>query len=244
MKLGILKADSVLDQFQPDHGDYPRMFVRRLGDNADHKIEFVTYDVEHGVYPTHLDDCDGYVITGSKLSVYDDEPWIRALESYVVSLHEAKKPLAGICFGHQLVAQALGGKTEPAEVGWGVGVQGYDMLQSKSYMQPGLSSTRVLASHKDQVTRLPEGAELLAASEFCPLAMFQVESHIFCMQAHPEFREEYSKDLMNMRRELLGEQTYASGIESLDQDLDSDVIAQWILQFLQQAADRYAAVGA
>ncbi|MFN3238443.1 MAG: glutamine amidotransferase-related protein [Pseudomonadales bacterium] len=122
MKIGILKADSVLEQFQPEHGDYPDMFVRRLGDNAPESVEFATYDVEHGVYPNHMDDCDGYVITGSKKSVYDDEDWIRALEAYVVELHEHLKPLIGICFGHQLVAQALGGKTEAAAVGWGVGV--------------------------------------------------------------------------------------------------------------------------
>lgn len=242
MKIGILKADSVLEQFQPDHGDYPDMFVRRLGDNALGEISFATYDVEHGQYPQDLDECDAYVITGSKKSVYDPEQWIFDLQDYVILLHQAKKPLAGICFGHQLVAQALGGKTEPANVGWGVGVQSYSMSKRKPYMQPALDDIKVLASHKDQVTLLPEGAELLASSDFCPHSMFQVADHIFCMQAHPEFRPGYSQDLIHMRRELIGEETFQSGVASLAQAIDSDVVATWVLQFLGAAAKDYAAV--
>jgi GMP synthase-like glutamine amidotransferase len=244
MKIGILKADSVLPQFQPDHGDYPDMFIRRLGDNAPESLEFITYDVEHGVYPSHMDDCDGYVITGSKKSVYDNEDWIRQLERFVVALHEQRKPLIGICFGHQLVAQALGGKTEAAQVGWGVGIHESAIRAQAPYMQPALDEVRVLVSHKDQVTRLPEGANLLASSEFCPNSMFQIGEHIFCMQGHPEFRAEYSKDLMNMRRELLGEAVYAAGIDSLQQDLHSDTIARWIVQFIVAAKTSYAAAGA
>jgi GMP synthase-like glutamine amidotransferase len=244
MKIGILKADSVLEQFQPEHGDYPDMFVRRLGDNAPESVEFTTYDVEHGVYPNHMDDCDGYVITGSKKSVYDDEDWIRVLEAYVVELHEHLKPLIGICFGHQLVAQALGGKTEAAAVGWGVGVHESTIHSQLPYMEPALAQARVLVSHKDQVTQLPPGASLLASSEFCPNSMFQIGEHIFCMQGHPEFRAGYSKDLMNMRRELLGEAVYAAGIDSLQQDLHSDTIARWIVQFITAANTAYAAAGA
>lgn len=243
MRIGILKADSVLKQFQPAHGDYPDMFERRLGANAKPDTTFQTYDVEHFEYPVDIDECDAYVITGSKKSVYDDEPWIKQLEAFVVRLNLARKPLAGICFGHQLVAQALGGKTEAAAVGWGVGVHESRIDQTQSYMQPALPTAKVLVSHKDQVTVLPTGASLLASSDFCPNSMYQVQEHIFCMQGHPEFRPEYSRDLMEMRREILGEEVYQAGVASLDKGLDSDVIAVWILQFLKQASKHYAAAG-
>ena len=237
MRLGILKADSVLPQFQPAHGDYPDRFFRRLQDNSNEQLQFVTYDVEHGEYPPDLNDCEGYIITGSKKSVYDDEAWIRELESFVVKLHEQQKPLVGICFGHQLVAQALGGKTEPAAVGWGVGVHSAEVVSQQEYMQPAIVSPKFLVSHKDQVTQLPKNAELLASSEFCPFSMFQIEQHIFCMQGHPEFRPEYSRDLIHMRKELIGDAVFQQGIASLDEGLDSDVIAGWILNFLRRAAN-------
>lgn len=243
MKLGILKADSVLEQFQAEHGDYPDMFIRRLGTNSESAIEFKTYDVEHGEYPAHVDDCDGYVITGSKKSVYDEESWIKELELYVVELHEIKKPLVGICFGHQMVAQALGGKTEAAEVGWGVGVHRSQIQAQAAFMQPPLPEVKLLVSHKDQVTALPDHATVLASSDFCPVSMYLVAEHIFCMQGHPEFRHDYSRDLMQMRRELLGEEVYVNGISSLDETIDADTTARWILQFLMAAAQRYAAAG-
>ncbi len=235
MKIGILKADSVLDQFQPEFGDYPDMFVRILSDAASATgidISFVTYDVEHGEYPENIDVCDGYVITGSKKSVYDDEAWIHDLQHYVVQLHEAKKKLVGVCFGHQMVAQALGGKTEPAAKGWGVGVHHSDLVASKAYMTPALAEIATIVSHKDQVTVLPPGAERLATSDFCPNSMYQVGEHIFCLQGHPEFVAGYSNALIHFRRELIGEDNFKSGIASLDQPIDGSSIAQWILRFI------------
>lgn len=242
MKIGILKSDSVLEQFQPAHGDYPDMFITRLGENAPLEVEFLTFDVEHGIYPTNLDECDGYVITGSKRSVYEDEPWIKQLDHYVVELHERRKPLVGVCFGHQMVAQALGGKTEKAPVGWGVGVHTSDVVTNQAYLEPKLSTVRMLVSHQDQVTKLPNEAVLIASSDFCPFSMYQVSEHILCMQGHPEFRHEYSKDLIHMRREMIGETTFETGVASLEQPLDSDIVAVWIVRFLEQAAARYAAV--
>ncbi|MFT5561975.1 MAG: GMP synthase-like glutamine amidotransferase, partial [Litorivivens sp.] len=87
MKIGILKADSTLPQFQDEFGDYPDMFVARLSANSEVELNFETYDVEHLVYPETIDACDGYIITGSRKSVYDDEAWIHDLEDYVRLLH-------------------------------------------------------------------------------------------------------------------------------------------------------------
>ncbi len=94
MIVGVLQADSVLPQFQEEHGNYPEMFKKILDIGPD--IEFRIYDVECGVYPGDLDECDGYVITGSKKSVYDDEPWIKDLIDYVRDLHENQKKVVGI----------------------------------------------------------------------------------------------------------------------------------------------------
>ena len=183
MKIGILQADSVLPHLQNEHGNYPEMFQKLLEEAARSiteidRLEIKHYDIEHGQYPAKIDDCDAYLITGSKKSVYDDEPWIHDLKEYVLALNKVRKKLIGICFGHQMVALALGGKTEPAEVGWGVGIHSSNVVVQKSYMNPPLSKLSAIVSHKDQVTQLPEGAELVSTSDFCPNAMYLSLIHI------------------------------------------------------------------
>jgi len=232
LKVGILQADAVLPQFQAQFGNYPDMFQTLLSGAATGPIEFAVYDVEHLQYPKTLDECDGYVITGSKKSVYDDEPWIHRLRQFVLDLHQAKIRLVGICFGHQIVATALGGDTQPAAVGWGVGIHRSELVASKEFMQPPLDSIAAIVSHKDQVTRLPEGAELLAGSEFCPNAMYQVQDHILTFQGHPEFCKSYSKALMDMRQDILGSEKYQAGVSSLTQPMHAETLAQWIVRFL------------
>jgi GMP synthase-like glutamine amidotransferase len=233
MKVGILQADSVMAQFEHEFGDYPGMFQDVLSNASSRDIEFAVYDVEHEQYPNQIDECHGYVITGSRKSVYDDEPWIHRLRDYVVALHKARIKLVGICFGHQIVAMALGGNTEAADAGWGVGVHESHLISSKPYMQPRLSSLAAIVSHKDQVTHLPDDAELLATSDFCPNSMFQIQEHILTYQGHPEFCKGYSRALMDMREDILGEEVYRQGVDSLNKDMHSEILSKWIVQFIE-----------
>lgn len=236
MKIGILQADSVLDQFQPKHGNYPGMIMEILGEAAaslDVDVSFENYDVEHGEYPGSLDECDGYVITGSKKSVYDDELWIGALMEYVRDLHGQQKKIVGFCFGHQLIAEALGGKTLGAEVGWGVGVHDSRLVEHPWFIDDHADHYTLIVSHKDQVVSLPEGADLIATSDFCPNSMFIIGEHILAMQGHPEFNKAYSKDLMDWREEILGPETYSRGVSSLETPLMRDDVARWTVRFLQ-----------
>ncbi|HBP14408.1 MAG TPA: GMP synthase, partial [Gammaproteobacteria bacterium] len=83
MRIGILKADSVRDEFQSQFGDYQGMFQRVLDSVAEGALEYRTYDVLAGDYPESIDACDGYVITGSRESVYDDQEWISRLGNFV-----------------------------------------------------------------------------------------------------------------------------------------------------------------
>ena len=230
MRIGILQTDSVLAQFQPDHGDYPRMFMD-LFDAAgqDMGLAYQIIDAQASDYPP-ADRCHSYVITGSRHSVYDDLPWIAELAAFAESALDAGRPVVGICFGHQLMAHFFGGRAAKAS-GWAVGVHASELLVDEPWLSPHADGFNLLSSHKDQVTELPPGARLIATNDFCPLAGFTHGDLVLTFQGHPEFRKGYSKDLMNMRRDLLGEETWRAGIASLDMETHQGLVGRWILNF-------------
>ena len=230
MLVGILQTDSVVDHLQGEFGDYPLMFQRLLGESAESELSFRVIDCQAMDYPDPTS-CDAYVITGSRHSVYDDEPWIAELARFTARVVEADRKLVGICFGHQLIAHFFGGRTEA--VGWAVGVHRCEVLDTASWMQPPRSDFSLLSSHKDQVVELPPGARLLASSDFCPNSGYVIDDQVFALQGHPEFSKPYAQALMNMRRELLGDVTFEKGIESLVQDTHERDMARWMLSFME-----------
>lgn len=236
MIIGILQADPVYPELRERFGNYPAMF-RVLLDRVGYEPppEFVTFDVENGEYPASLEACDGYLITGSKAGANDDAAWIRRLEAFVVACHEERIPLVGICFGHQLIAKALGGKVETTASGWGVGVHSHRIVAQAPFMSPPCRALSLLVSHRDQVVELPDGAELLASSDFCPIAMYRVGNHIYAQQSHPEFVREYARGMLERRREILGEARYREGIDSLTRETNEELVARWILNFFSAA---------
>ncbi len=231
MKLGILQCDNVLPQYQPQFGNYPEMLME-LFSRIDNTLEFRIFDVTQGHYPDNMADCDGYITTGSKASAYHDTPWISTLNDYIKRLDSQKIKLIGICFGHQLIAQALGGETQKADAGWGVGVANMPIKHIKTWMYPLKSTYSLLVSHQDQVIKLPKQAELLAGDSFCPNAMYQIGHHILSLQGHPEFSKDYAVTLMDHRAENIGQLTYQQGKNSLQQSVDDNLLAQWILAFI------------
>jgi GMP synthase-like glutamine amidotransferase len=232
MKLGILKTDTVRPEWVPEFGEYPDMFIALLARQKP-DLEFVVYDVEEGEYPGDIDEVDAYLITGSKSSVYEDKPWIHALIDFVRELDRRRKKIIGICFGHQLVAQALGGRTEKSPKGWGVGLHTHQFSDLPEWHDQGEPGFDILVSHQDQVVENAVGASVLAGSDFCENAVCQIGEHILTFQGHPEFLPEYSREIMDFRREMIGEQVYETGVASLRDDPQGDRVARWILNFLK-----------
>ena len=231
MHIGILQADRVDPEQRARFGDYPAMFAATLRGGMEQEATFEFFDVRRECYPRRIGDCDGYLITGSRASVYDEDAWIARLIRFVGELHLAGARTVGICFGHQLIAQALGGAVGRAPGGWGVGVHAWKVLRHEAWMRPPMPEIRLLASHQDQVETLPSGARLLASSPFCPRAAFAVGDHMLALQGHPEFTKAYAEYLMHKRRSVLGA-AFQRGMRSLDQPTDSGVIAGWISGFL------------
>lgn len=232
MMIGILQTGSVRQDLLDRFENYPAMFQTLLR-NIDPTLQFKVYDVQQDHYPNNVNECDSYITTGSKSSVYDQQGWIEKLGKYIMELNRQNKKLVAVCFGHQLVAQVFGGKTEKAGKGWGVGVHTMEVYTTKSWMKPVLETCNVLVSHQDQVTVLPPDAELIAGNSFCPFSMFQLGDNILTVQGHPEFNKQYAKTLMHERANLIGDEKYKNGIKSLRKPTDELSIANWMIQFLR-----------
>ena len=242
IKIGILRADDVSPELAPGFGQYPEMVedlivAANLARGAELKsLEFTTYAVNRQQYPSHIDEVDAYIITGSKSSVYDQEPWIEELHRFVGTLHSNNKKTVGICFGHQIIASALGGKVEKANVGWGVGVKATNLTQVAAdaglNLGVGDTSLNLLYSHQDQVTVPAPGSTLLASTDICPVAMTSVGEHILSFQGHPEFSHDYAQALYRLREKNYPPATYQNAMTSLQEQEHGALVASWIIDFL------------
>lgn len=229
VRVGLLICDHVNPELREISGDYPAMFRELLEPLG---VDLVDYEVVSGGLPASPGECEGWITTGSRCSVYDDEAWIRDLEAFVIRVVEANAPFAGICFGHQLLAQALGGQVAPAGVGWGVGVQEFVVEDPPDWIDPQVGSFRLLVSHRDQVVRLPDGARTFATAGYCPVGGFVVGEKAMGIQAHPEFVAPYAEALLDMREELIGAEPVARARESLALPVDRTLVATWVARFL------------
>lgn len=232
LTIGILKTDDVRPQLVDEFGEYPEMFARLLGE-LDADLEFKTYEVQRGDLPASVDEVDAYLITGSKTSVYEPQQWIADTEVFLRKAHAAKKKMLGVCFGHQLLAQALGGKTVKAEQGWGLGVHHYQLSDAAGDYGKAGEDFSMLVSHQDQVVENIPGAEVLASSDFCPNAMVKVDDHILSFQAHPEFTKHYSESLLKLRREVFGDDNVEKALASLSDDVSFNRVTNWMVQFFR-----------
>ena len=219
-RVGLLECDHVDDSFRAIAGDYADMFAALLP-----RCDLVTYDAISGVLPKEPDECDGWLVTGSRFSAYDGESWIAALSAFLRDTHAAEVPTAGICFGHQLIAQALGGRVERATTGWGVGAHVIDTSDDEQW--------RLLFMHQDQVVALPEGASVAGRTDHCPIAMFRIGASTFGIQAHPEFSREYELALIDARAARLGADVADSARASLDGPTDESAVAGALTNFLE-----------
>ncbi|MBK0328569.1 type 1 glutamine amidotransferase [Rhodobacteraceae bacterium F11138] len=187
MKIGILLTGHAPDNMVQDTGDYDEIFAHML---AGHGFEFETYAVVDNQFPQGADAADGWLITGSKHGAYEDHAWISPLESLIRDIAAQKRPLVGICFGHQIIAQALGGKVEKFDGGWSVGRTAYSVGDQTLYLN---------AWHQDQVTELPPGARVLGGNAFCKYAVLGYGDHIWTVQPHPEFSADFVDGLIRTR---------------------------------------------
>lgn len=234
LSLGVLLCDSVGESRLHIDGDYRAIFETLFRENSPPSVEVSLrfYDVTNGEYPTRFDECAGYLTNGAGASVSDDDPWIESFESFVRHLFENKIRLFAICFGHQMIAKALGGHVERSERGWGVGIHEVDVVAREPWMSPRASSFRVVKSHQDQVVTLPPGGVILASTLHCPVSMMRCGS-LVGIQGHPEFSVPYARALLESRHDVIPEATRETAHVSFALEPDRSLLVSWMLQFFR-----------
>lgn len=224
--IGLLQLGHVPRPSQGIEGDYPELFTDLL---APHGIEVTPFDCAHGQLPQALGDFDGWICSPSRASTYDDLDWLPAVEELIRSIVAEERAFVGICFGHQLTAQALGGRVERSPRGWGVGAHTYDITRRPAGVDEGHNTVTLVASHQDQVVVVPDGAEVWAGNAHCPNGGLIVNERAWTIQTHPEFSAPVAAHILSGRVEILGRETVAAAQASLDATpLDRELVATWI----------------
>ena len=231
VRICVLETDILVPELAELYDGYGAMFVR-LFEQVPEQVECTVYNVVEGHYPPEGARFDAYLVTGSKADSFGEEPWIQRLKTYVQQRYEHGDKLLGICFGHQLLALALGGVAERAKGGWGIGVQRFEVAQGFSWQQPPLENVTLIVSHQDQVTALPPAAQCLASSNYCPNAAFVMGDQVLCFQGHPEFVAEYANRLLVRRQSVFSAEQYETAVSSLEQPHQGALIAQWMVNFV------------
>ena len=223
MLIGILQTGQSPESLRASLGDYPALFKTLL---QGHDFDFRAWHVEAGEFPQNVHDADGWLITGSRHGTYEPHAFIPPLETFIRQAYADKVPLVGICFGHQIIAQALGGKVEKFAGGWAVGSQTYDF--------DGETLT-LNAWHQDQVVGKPDLAARIATSDFCENAALIYDDRAFTVQAHPEFFDSFVDGLIRTRgRGKVPDPLLDAAAARLGAPLDTGTIATRIAEFFQR----------
>ena len=231
IRLGVLQAGRVPDEMADQHADYDQLFVDLLGEN---EFDYRHWAVLDGEFPNSTADADAWLITGSRFGAYEGHTWIPPLEEFIRKIYAADQPMVGICFGHQVIAQAMGGRVEKFSGGWSVGRVEYKLDKSVFSTESASDQTALLAFHQDQVVQAPDSAITVGSTDFCKHAALLYGNRALTIQPHPEFYSEFIGGLLDARRTILPKEIVDTATQALGQAIVREPIANTIRNFLKR----------
>ncbi|KAJ9159215.1 hypothetical protein P3X46_024736 [Hevea brasiliensis] len=236
-KFAVLLCAEDPEYVKMKYGGYFGVFLRMLGEEGE---TWDVYKVACGEFPDdeEIKTFDGFVITGSCNDAHGNDVWILKLLILLQKLNSMKKKILGICFGHQILARSLGGKTGPAVSGWDMGITTIHFSSSTKLFSSVIvpASLAVIECHRDEVRELPPEAEVIAWSDKTGIEMFRYEDHIMGIQGHPEYNRDILSHLVDrlLQRNLIVE-SFADEIKAnLDgQEPDKEAWKKLCTNFLK-----------
>lgn len=237
MKVTIIEVGEVPDPLQPTFGSYPKMFETMFA-NAGAPFTFDTVHVNLGAPMPRADDLEAILVPGSAAGVYDDFAWMNPLRELIRGAYANSVPMMGVCFGHQIMADALGGDVRKSEKGWGIGRHVYDFNKQPDFAKGLAPKLAIAASHQDQVITAPKVAEVFLSSDFTPNAgLIYKNGKAMSVQPHPEFGKDYAIALAELRRNNPLTDAQVEKVEqTLEKPLDSPEFAKAMTRFFQQSS--------
>lgn len=230
MRIAILMANTDESEFSRRHPKDGEKWRALLAPKRP-DWTFTVYSVKDGKFPKNESIHDGWIVTGSPASVHDDAPWIARLLDLITRIEASKKPLFGACFGHQAIALALGGEVSQNPEGWVIG-----SVEIEATARPPWMEARRFwqyGAHIEQVSKLPDGAEVILRHDGCAVGGFVIGDHVFTTQNHPEMTHEFIAALI----EELAPNKPADVIEkaraSLPMSADNGLFSDCIIRFFE-----------
>lgn len=228
-RVGLLVCDHVDPELREIAGDYPDMFRDLFA--AHPEVTLTDYDLTEDRFPASATEQDAWITTGSRHSVYEPIGWIGGLADLVREIAASGRRYVGVCFGHQMIAHALGGKVERSPAGWGVGLKTVEVRDRPWWLD--VDRYRVLNSHADQVMDLPPGGRALGGNDHCEVSLMALGDDIVGIQGHPEFQPAYVRALIERRRGgVIPDDVCDAAEESLGSAPDNRLLAEGLVRFL------------
>lgn len=236
MRITILETGRAPGTLSVDYPRYPAMFAALLS-GVDATLSFETVALVDGEALPAPSSCEAVLITGSPAGVYDQTPWMDPLRAFIRDAFATGTPMVGVCFGHQIIADAMGGDVRKSEKGWGVGRHTYEVTGARGWMDGAGPTVSLSVSHQDQVITPPAGAVTLARSAHTDHAILAYDgAPVMSLQGHPEFSDAFVAALYSARRgKSLTDAQVDGAIASLASREDSALVGRWMARFLKDA---------